>query len=172
MSPAEFALRRPVTIIMVFLSLVSIGLVSARLLPLEFFPAVDVPFIAIQVPYQGSTPEEVEREITRPVEEVLATLSGIKRLDSRSSESGSNIEIIFDWGEDVAIKVNEPVREHDVVARRLSNCVIERVRFSGFGLVQQPERQTIGEALDDRIRVVGGVVVDHEELPLDLWGDV
>ena len=67
MSPAEFALRRPVTIVMVFLSLVAIGLVSVRLLPLEYFPAVDVPFIGIQIPYQGSTPEEVEREITRPV---------------------------------------------------------------------------------------------------------
>ena len=92
---------------MVFLSLVTIGLVSARLLPLEYFPAVDVPFIAINIPYQGSTPEEVEREITRPVEEVLATLSGIKRLDSRSSEAGANIEVVFDWGQDVAVKAVE-----------------------------------------------------------------
>jgi HAE1 family hydrophobic/amphiphilic exporter-1 len=137
MSPAEFALRRPVTIIMVFVSLVAIGVVSARLLPLEYFPAVDVPFIAIQVPYQGSTPEEVEREITRPVEEVLATLSGIKRLDSRSSESGSNIEIIFDWGEDVAIKAVE-ARERVEAIRDQLPADVRRINVFKFNFTDQP----------------------------------
>jgi HAE1 family hydrophobic/amphiphilic exporter-1 len=137
MSPAEFALRRPVTIIMVFLSLVAIGLVSVRLLPLEYFPAVDVPFIAIQIPYQGSTPEEVEREITRPVEEVLATLSGIKRLDSRSSDSGSNFEVIFDWGEDVSIKAVE-ARERVEAIREQLPADVRRINVFKFNFTDQP----------------------------------
>jgi HAE1 family hydrophobic/amphiphilic exporter-1 len=137
MSPAEFALRRPVTIIMVFLSLVAIGLVSVRLLPLEYFPAVDVPFIAIQIPYQGSTPEEVEREITRPVEEVLATLSGIKRLDSRSSDSGSNFEVIFDWGEDVSIKAVE-ARERVEAIRDQLPADVRRINVFKFNFTDQP----------------------------------
>jgi HAE1 family hydrophobic/amphiphilic exporter-1 len=137
MSPAEFALRRPVTIIMVFLSLVAIGLVSVRLLPLEYFPAVDVPFIGIQIPYQGSTPEEVEREITRPVEEVLATLSGIKRLDSRSSDSGSNFEVIFDWGEDVSIKAVE-ARERVEAIRDQLPADVRRINVFKFNFTDQP----------------------------------
>jgi HAE1 family hydrophobic/amphiphilic exporter-1 len=137
MSPAEFALRRPVTIIMVFLSLVAIGLVSVRLLPLEYFPAVDVPFIAIQIPYQGSTPEEVEREITRPVEEVLATLSGIKRLDSRSSDSGANFEVIFDWGEDVSIKAVE-ARERVEAIREQLPADVRRINVFKFNFTDQP----------------------------------
>jgi len=137
MSPAEFALRRPVTIIMVFLSLVAIGVVSARLLPLEYFPAVDVPFIAIQIPYQGSTPEEVEREITRPVEEVLATLSGIKRLDSRSSDSGANIEVIFDWGQDVAVKAVE-ARERVEAIRDQLPADVRRINVFKFNFTDQP----------------------------------
>ena len=60
MSPAKFAIDRPVTISMLFLSLVVIGLVSSRLLPLEYFPAVDVPFVMVSVPYEGSTPKEVD----------------------------------------------------------------------------------------------------------------
>jgi len=137
MSPAEFALRRPVTVMMVFVSLVAIGLVAARLLPLEYFPAVDVPFIGIQIPYQGSTPEEVEREITRPVEEVLATLSGIRRLDSRSSESGVNIEVIFDWGEDVAVKAVE-ARERVEAIRDQLPADVRRINVFKFNFTDQP----------------------------------
>ena len=88
MSPAQLAIERPVTTVMLFVSLVVIGLVASRFLPLEYFPAVDVPFVVVDIPYQGSSPEEVEREITRPAEEVLATLSGIEQLESRSSNHG------------------------------------------------------------------------------------
>ncbi|NNK37278.1 MAG: efflux RND transporter permease subunit, partial [Xanthomonadales bacterium] len=137
MSPARFALRRPVTIIMVFVSMVAVGLVSARLLPLEFFPAVDIPFIGIQVPYQGSTPEEVEREITRPVEEVLATLSGIRRLESESTAEGASIEVVFDWGEDVAVKAVEARERVEAIRDQLPDDV-RRINVFKFNLTDQP----------------------------------
>ena len=89
MSPAQFAIKRPVTIIMIFVSMIAIGLVSSRLLPLEYFPAVDVPFIGIEIPYQGSTAEEVEREITRPVEEVIAAAEA----EPTPAEEPKNVEL-------------------------------------------------------------------------------
>jgi len=137
MSPAQFALQRPVTTIMAFVSMVAIGLIASRLLPLEFFPAVDVPFIGIQIPYQGATPEEVEREITRPVEEVLATLSGIKRLDSRSTETGANIEMLFDWGEDVAVKAVEARDRVEAIRDQLPPDV-RRINVFKFNFTDQP----------------------------------
>ena len=70
MKLTERSLRAPVTTLMVFLCIVVIGAIASRLLPLEFFPALDAPFVAVNVPYPGATPEEVETEITRPVEEV------------------------------------------------------------------------------------------------------
>ena len=70
-------MRRPVTTVVVFVALALVGLIASRLLPLEKFPDIEFPGIFIQIPYQGSTPEEVERLITRPVEEALATLSGV-----------------------------------------------------------------------------------------------
>jgi hypothetical protein len=137
MSPAQFALKRPVTIIMVFVSMVAVGLVSARLLPLEYFSALDVPFIGIQVPYQGSTPQEVEREITRPVEEVLATLSGIKRLESTSSSDGAFIEVVFEWGEEVAVKAVE-ARERVEAIRDQLPADVRRINVFKFNLTDQP----------------------------------
>jgi HAE1 family hydrophobic/amphiphilic exporter-1 len=137
MSPARFALERPVTVIMIFVSMIAVGLVSSRMLPLEYFPAVDVPFIGVEVPYQGSTPEEVEREITRPIEEVIATIAGIKRLESRSSPSGAFFDITFDWGEDVAVKAVE-ARERVEAIRDQLPADVRRINVYKFNFTDQP----------------------------------
>ncbi len=71
----DFALRRPITTLMVFAAVAVIGLVSSRLLPLEQYPDVSFPFMGAGIPYPGSTPEETEELITRPVEDALATFS-------------------------------------------------------------------------------------------------
>jgi HAE1 family hydrophobic/amphiphilic exporter-1 len=92
---------------MIVACFVVVGVISAKLLPLEFFPAFDAPFIGVDIPYPGSTPEEIEREITKPAEEVLATISGIKRMTSDSGENGSYIQIYFDWGIDANVKALE-----------------------------------------------------------------
>ncbi|MBK6729159.1 MAG: efflux RND transporter permease subunit [Xanthomonadales bacterium] len=107
MSLVDLSLRRPVTTVMAFISLVVVGLLAAVRLPLEFLPEIDAPFLFIQVPYAGSTPEEVERSVVRPAEEVLATLSGIKRINSNARADGAEIFIEFRWDVDIAIKAVE-----------------------------------------------------------------
>jgi len=96
----EVALRRPVTTVMVFLAVTLIGVIAAHLLRLEQFPDIQFPGMEVTIPYAGSTPQEIEEQITRPVEEALATLSGIREIRSTSSESDARIEISFDWGTD------------------------------------------------------------------------
>ncbi|MCW5572659.1 MAG: efflux RND transporter permease subunit [Steroidobacteraceae bacterium] len=96
----SFALHRPVTTIMVSAAVATIGLMAARLLPLEQFPDITFPFMGVSIPYPGSTPEEIEEEITRPVEDALATLSGIREIRSTSSGDEAQFEIEFDWGTD------------------------------------------------------------------------
>ena len=110
MSLAQKSIKRPVTTVMSFLSFFVIGLIASRLLALEYFPSIDFPGISVQVPYPGSTPQEVEKQITRPTEEVLATISGLKNMYSTSYEGGSNIFLEFDWGEETTIRALE-VRE-------------------------------------------------------------
>ncbi|MEJ8566790.1 efflux RND transporter permease subunit [Elongatibacter sediminis] len=137
MSPARIALRRPVTVIMAFVSLLAVGAIATRLLPLEFFPAVDVPFIMVDIPYQGSTPAEVEREITRPAEEVIATLSGIKRLQSFSTATGARLEVIFDWESDVAVKAVEARERIEAIRDQLPSD-LRRINVLKFNLTDQP----------------------------------
>ena len=56
----DSTLRRPVTSLMVFVCVVVVGIISSRLLPLEYFPDLDAPYIGLDIPHPGSTPEEIE----------------------------------------------------------------------------------------------------------------
>lgn len=136
-SPAEFAIKRPITVIMIFVSLITIGLISARLLPLEYFPELDVPFVVVQIPYPGSTPDEVEREITYPVEEVLSTIGGIKELSSTSSADEVSIILELDWGSDVTIKAVEARERVEAIRDQLPND-IRRINVFKFNTSDQP----------------------------------
>ncbi|MFQ6115194.1 MAG: efflux RND transporter permease subunit, partial [bacterium] len=107
MNISQTALRRPVTTVMVFLSLFLLGAIAGKMLPLEFLPDMDFPGIFIRFPYPNSTPKEVEELITIPVEEILGTMSGVKRMTSDSEEDGVGIFLEFDWGEDTSIKAME-----------------------------------------------------------------
>lgn len=102
MKHTKISLARPVTTVMVFVGLALTGLIASRLLPLEKFPDIEFPGIFVQIPYQGASPEEIETLITRPVEEALATLSGIERMQSNTSDSQAQIFMNFGWDSDTS----------------------------------------------------------------------
>jgi HAE1 family hydrophobic/amphiphilic exporter-1 len=140
MKHTEIALRRPVTTIVVFVALAMVGLIASRLLPLEQFPDIDFPGIFIEIPYEGSTPEEIERLITRPVEEVLATLSGVERMSSTSTDSRSQIFLQFDWDQKMAAKGIEARTKIDGIRHTLPDDVRRIMVFTG-SLGDQPVLQ-------------------------------
>ncbi|WP_312707392.1 efflux RND transporter permease subunit [Stenotrophomonas sp.] len=116
MSVAEFSIRRPITTIMCFVSLAVVGLIASFRLPLEALPDISAPFLFVQVPYTGSTPEEVERNIIRPTEEALATMTGIKRMRSSATSEGASIFIEFtDWDRDIAIAASDARERIDAI---------------------------------------------------------
>ena len=140
MRHTEFALHRPVTTVVVFVALALMGLIASRLLPLEQFPDIEFPGIFIQIPYNGSTPEEVERLITRPVEEALATLSGVERMFSSSSESQSQIFLQFGWDENMGAKGIEARAKVDSIRHLLPDDIRRVFVFTG-SLGDQPVLQ-------------------------------
>ena len=137
MKITEFSLRRPVTTFMIFLSFVVIGWISSRMLPLEFFPELDAPFVVINIPYPNATPEEVEREITRPVEEIIGTISDINRMVSDSTENGTNIFLEFDWGIDTDVKTIEAKERIESIRHQLPRDV-ERILIQKFNTSDMP----------------------------------
>jgi HAE1 family hydrophobic/amphiphilic exporter-1 len=137
-SVAAFSIRRPVTTVMFFVSLFAIGLIAATRLSLEAFPAANFPVIFAQLPYPGSTPEEVERSILRPAEEALATMPGIKNIQSTATGDSASIAVFFsDWERDVAIAASEARERIDAIRGDLPDDM-QRYFVGNFDTTDQP----------------------------------
>ncbi|HEX2138357.1 MAG TPA: efflux RND transporter permease subunit, partial [Woeseiaceae bacterium] len=137
MKHTEIAMRRPITTIVIFVACMLVGLIASRLLPLEKFPDIEFPGIFVQIPYESSTPEEIERLITRPVEEALATLSGVESMQSTSSENQSQIFLEFGWDESMGAKGIEARAKVDAIRHELPEDVRRIFIFTG-SLSDQP----------------------------------
>ncbi len=138
MTVAEFSLKRPVTTIMFFVSMIVIGTVAAFRLPLEQFPEISFPFVGVQLPYAGSTPQEVERTIIRPVEEALSTLPGIDRMTSQAQADGGFVGIFLsDWDRDVEIAAAQARDRVDAIRNELP-ADMQRYFMLKFSTADQP----------------------------------
>ena len=140
MTLAELSLKRPVTAIMFFVSLLAIGLIAAFRLPLEGMPDVQFPFMMIDMPYAGSTPAEVERTITRPVEDALSTLTGVEHMNSLSRANDSQIFLQLKWGEDTAVKAVQAREKIDAIRSELPSD-LQRYQVMKFSTTDQPMLQ-------------------------------
>lgn len=134
---ASFAIRRPVTIGMLFFSMLMLGIFASRWLPLEKWPGIDIPQMYVHIPYKDATPSEIEKMITRPVEEALATMSGIKRLRSQSNENNAQVMIEFAWDENIKAKSIEAREKIDAIRHLLPDDV-ERVLVFKFNTNDMP----------------------------------
>ena len=91
----RISVSHPVFATMMMVALVVFGLFSFQRLGLDQYPNVDVPVVVVMTTYAGATPETVETEITRPVEEALNTISGLDRVTSTSYEGRSVVVAFF-----------------------------------------------------------------------------
>ena len=89
------AVQNPVFATMVMLALTVLGLFSYSKLRVEQMPDVSLPFINVAVAYPGASPEGVETDITKPMEQALNTLPGVKMIRSNSFEGLSNVFVEF-----------------------------------------------------------------------------
>src|SRR5918993_3229983 len=88
---SDISIRRPVFATMVIMSFMVLGVVSMTRLGIDLFPDVSFPFVNISVVYPGASPEEVETLVTRPIEDAVAGINGVKRVISTSTESRSMV---------------------------------------------------------------------------------
>ncbi|RKD33520.1 efflux RND transporter permease subunit [Thermohalobacter berrensis] len=98
---SKLAVKRPVTILMVTFIIILLGAVSLSRLPIDLLPKIEVPVAIVSTSYEGVGPEEIEKLITRPIEESLATVDNIKGIQSISSEGSSVVIAEFDFGTDM-----------------------------------------------------------------------
>ena len=106
------AVKRPITILMIVIAILIIGGVSLSRLSVDLYPDIELPIVATIISYEGVGPEEIEQLITRPVEESVSGLPGIKQVTSTSSRGSSMVISEFNYGTDMdysEMKVREKV---------------------------------------------------------------
>ncbi len=96
------AVKRPVTVLMIFISVILLGVVSLNSSSLSLLPNIDLPMIVVYTTYEGAGSEEVEQTVTKPLEGVLASLAGMDSIYSSSSAGTSMILVSFAWDTDMS----------------------------------------------------------------------
>jgi HAE1 family hydrophobic/amphiphilic exporter-1 len=99
----DFSVRRPVTVTMTTVAVVLFGLVSFQRLPINLLPELSYPSLTVETRFPGAAPAEVETLVTRPLEEAVGVLAGVKRISSRSRPGLSQVTLEFAWGREMSL---------------------------------------------------------------------
>ncbi|HQP12062.1 MAG: efflux RND transporter permease subunit [Candidatus Omnitrophica bacterium] len=117
MNLPEFGVKRPVTNLMIFSSIIVLALYSLTRLGIDNMPKIEPPVISVICSYPGASPEDVEAKVTEPLENQLATTPGLEKITSKSSDGLSVISLKFDWATDLDAASND-IRDRIELAKR------------------------------------------------------
>jgi HAE1 family hydrophobic/amphiphilic exporter-1 len=133
----KVSLRNPVFATMVMLAFVVLGLFALQRLKVDQFPNIDFPVVVVMVDYPGASPEIVESEVTKKIEEAVNSVAGIKAVTSRSYESSSVVIIEFQLHID-GRKAAEDVREKVATVRPNLRTEVKEPRVVRFDPASRP----------------------------------
>jgi len=169
MKISAFAINRPVTTTMAVLSVIVLGLLSLNRIPLIFLPDISRPYLRVHASYQGSNPEEVERLITRPIEEIMGTVPGIKMISSNSSASFSSVRMEFEEGRDMDIAAMEVRERLDRIRNQLPDDMPDQPRVTRWSTTDWPILNfgVIWKGDPDRFESIVENVLEKRLLALD-----
>lgn len=172
MSIAKKSIERPLMMIMAISAIALFGLVSWQKLPVDQLPNMDLPYVMVQLVYQGAGPEEVEVNVIKKVEDQLGTISGIKNMTSYSLDNAGIVVLEFDAEIDAdiaAIEVKDKISQissslpddvDDPVVMKFdfSSMPIMTLALLGDSTVSPIElRQYADKQLKDRFGQITGV---------------
>lgn len=131
-SLSDLALDRPVMIGMLLLAILVLGAIATVKLPLAFLPAAGTARVSLRINLQQTSPELVEREVIRPVEEAMAGLRGLQRIQVGSGGWGVRVNLEFAPGTDIAARKTEIRERFDRVRPTLPDS-ISKVTLDSWG---------------------------------------
>ncbi|NLC53318.1 MAG: efflux RND transporter permease subunit, partial [Firmicutes bacterium] len=123
MNLPNFAIKRPVTTFMMFLLILVLGVVSITRINVELLPEMTFPVASVMTTYEGVGPQEIENMVTRPLEEVLATVANIERITTLSAVGQSVAILEFNWGTDMDFALLEVREKIDLIKGYLPDGV-------------------------------------------------
>lgn len=166
----ELSVKRPVTTAMVFLAVLLFGLVSLQKLPLDIMPKMELPTLTVITVYPGASAEEVEQQVSKPLEAVLSGTENLKEINSSSKENVSFVSLEFKWGANINEASNSARDLIELVKSRLpdgaESPVIFKINSSMmpvlvYGITAKENYKGIEKIIEDKIaspiRKVDGV---------------
>ncbi len=136
---SDLSIKRPVFAAVMMLALVTLGTFSYRRLAIDMWPKVEIPYITIITVYPGASPETVEREVSKRVEEAVNPISGVKHVGSVSREGVSTVWVEFELEVDVAEAVQEARVKvsaiRDELPKEINEPIVEKIDFSSIPVV-------------------------------------
>src|SRR5262245_38001321 len=188
MKLAELCVKRPVFATMLILTFVVLGVFSYTQLGIDQFPKIDLPTVTVQTTLPGASPEEIESQITKPIEEVINTISGIDELRSTTIEGVSLVVVQFVLDKDGDVAAQErrrtvatliaalPRATHPPVIQRLDFDAAPILSISVYGsrslkeLTEIADKQ-IKQPLES-VRGIGSIdIVGGRRREIQLWLD-
>jgi len=170
MNISSVSVRRPVTTLMIVLVVVVFGVVSLARLPIDLLPDFELPIAVVTASYEGVGPQEMENLVTRPLEEVVATVQNIENISSVTSEGRSIVIAQFTFNTDMGFAALEIREKLDMIKGYLPSGVSEPMvmkidpnampilQLSMFNLEDLAEAQRIAEDLvKPRLERIEGV---------------
>ena len=119
MGATRLAINRPIAILMIVAAFFVLGLVSYFRLPAELNPKVDFPVVSVNTTYAGTNPQEMETLITKPIEDSISGVSGLKQIDSTSQSGVSVVRCTFYFGSNLDTAAADVRQKVDAVRKRL-----------------------------------------------------
>lgn len=154
---------------MLVLGVIVLGFISFMNIPVDLYPDLDVPVAVVATSYSGAAPQEVERQVTEPIESALATIQGVDMIQSTSTSGSSLVVLLLDWGADLD-EVLQSVRENvDMISEMLPDGAndprVMRLDPTAIPVVwlglggDSPERlqQLAEDVVEPRLKRVDGV---------------
>jgi HAE1 family hydrophobic/amphiphilic exporter-1 len=136
---SDLSIKRPIFAAVMMLALVILGIFSYRRLAIDMFPDIEIPVLSIITKYPGASPETVEREVTKRIEEAVNPISGVKHVISTSRESVSLVVVEFN----LEVKINEASQEARAkinairgdLPQGIEEPIIQKLDFSSIPII-------------------------------------
>ena len=123
MSITRTSVKRPLTIIMVFVIVLLFGIIGYLKMPSNIMPDIDIPVVMVQTTWQGAGPEDIDKEVSEPIEKALSSVQGVKTTTSQSGEGYSMVVAQFEYGTKVDDLLNDIRSKVDTVQSSLPDDV-------------------------------------------------
>ena len=136
---ATASTKRPIAITCLLIALIALGLNSYRKIPLEQMPAVDIPYAVIVTTWIGASPEDIEKDITKRIEDAISGIDGLKTIESSSMENVSQVQLEFNLAVDIDIAAQDIREKVDGVLADLpkdaDRPVIQKIDINAMPIV-------------------------------------